>query len=118
MLENLISKVSPYRRVKQERCIASMSVCGVFICISVVCSYHGEYREDFMDSRGYGGYLGDFAIYVLDSEMGVNDEENAGDSKTMERCLLIHAQPTWLTAVRERLVEFYSDETTPFTKNL
>ena len=33
--------------------------------------------EDFMDSTGYGGRLGDFTVDTLGSEMVVNAEENS-----------------------------------------
>ena len=42
---------------------------SIYIYISDVHSYTGEYPEDFTDSTGYGSRLGDFAKDMLDSKM-------------------------------------------------
>ena len=46
-----------------------------------MCSYTGEYTEDFMDLTGYGSRLGDFAMEMLDSEMIVCNEQNGCEFK-------------------------------------
>ena len=62
--------------------------------------------KDFMDSTGYGGRLGDFAIDTLNSEMVVKMKEQLWRLK--ERNLLIHMRPACFIGVREKLREFYS----------
>ena len=84
-----------------------MAVCGVYIFIYAV--YTGEYVEDFTDSTGYGGRLGNFAMDMLDLEMVIKDEENGYWLQRLKECNLTHTWPVCLIADRERLLEFYSD---------
>ena len=48
----------------------------IYFFLSALRSYTGEYTDEFTDSTGYGGRLGDLAMDMLDLEMVINDEEN------------------------------------------
>ena len=75
----LASKASPHCGVEWETLYAAhgrMWCVFIYLYISAVRSYTGEYTEDFTDSTRYGGHPGGFTIEALDSEIVVNDEEN------------------------------------------
>ena len=66
---------------------------------------------------------------MLDSEMiiletshryarFVNDEENSCRFEGQRKETWIYTWPAWLIAVRERMLEFYSDSTTQFINTL